>query len=300
MSEGIQIHIIIPTFQRPELLKRSLESLVNCNFPEAYKGTYVIENGPKCGVKSIVENFPQKFSLFYRYIKKANKSLAINSVVEEINNSYLILTDDDVRFSKNLIVEYYRAYETYGKKYFFGGPFGIDYEKEPEKMLLKYLPRSAKGLNLGSDEIMIFNHGFNGINYSVHSDIYKEIGGLDKDLGPGDKTISAGQESLIQDQLISNGIYGIYLPLAKVWHYVPQNRCTADFALNRIYKTSKYNALRYKKKIKKSGLFFDLIFNKMRYYISWVFEKLPLSKTINFFFKFELSRSKGFLDGFKE
>lgn len=40
----------------------------------------------------------------------------------------------------------------------------------------------------------------------------------------------------MQDRLLRRGLAGVYVPAARVWHYVPQSRCNPDWVIQRNYR----------------------------------------------------------------
>ena len=111
--------IIIPTFKQEVLLQRTLESLVNCIMPDNLWKIIIVENGPKGSIEAIIKNIKTSNLLIeYTYVKLANKSNALNTVLQNINNMFVILFDDDIRLDKQVLVAYASAFEEFGKGFF--------------------------------------------------------------------------------------------------------------------------------------------------------------------------------------
>jgi len=72
-----------------------------------------------------------------------------------------------------------------------------------------------------------------GANWAAWAHEIKEADGFNPRLGPGGTSGSRGQESDMQYILRSRGCRGFYVPGALVHHYVPVNRCSAEWALRR-------------------------------------------------------------------
>jgi hypothetical protein len=54
--------------------------------------------------------------------------------------------------------------------------------------------------------------------------------------GPGAPGASLGEETMIQSRLLEMGMSGRYLPEAGVWHWVPAERCSLQWTLERSYR----------------------------------------------------------------
>lgn len=68
------------------------------------------------------------------------------------------------------------------------------------------------------------------------------MGGFNERRGPG--TGVRGQEYDMQERLLAAGVVGRYLPDALVWHYVPRERCSPEWALARTLPTAAQVGLR--------------------------------------------------------
>ena len=98
--------VVIPTCNRRDLLKRTLSSLCNCKLPANFRETIVVENGSQKVAESIANEFKQKLNVRYTYLPTGNKSLALNTVLNEIEDSLIIFFDDDVRMDPGILEAY--------------------------------------------------------------------------------------------------------------------------------------------------------------------------------------------------
>ncbi|MEA3377273.1 MAG: hypothetical protein U9R72_13870 [Chloroflexota bacterium] len=100
--------------------------------------------------------------------------------------------------------------------------------------LREYLPPSAKGLRYKEEDVRgdRFCY-FLGVNWAAFVADLQATGGFNPDFGPGSPTASRGQETEMQKRLWESGVKQVYVPEAKVWHYVPQDRCSPRWALGR-------------------------------------------------------------------
>lgn len=230
--------VVIPTAGRPELLRRTLDSLSRCRKPSIYRETVVIENGPKNGVEDVVKGYQTNLRARYVYETLGNKSHALNQVLECTKDCLIFFTDDDVRIHPETLCAYTEAATGIDGGQFYGGHTGVDYEQDPPEWLKPYLPHSAKGLNLGPDRKFIQEElkPFLGCNWAAFANDLVCLGGFNPDLGPGSPIKSTGQELDMHLRLFEHGIQQVNVPKAMVWHYVPTGRCSPRWTIHRAYR----------------------------------------------------------------
>jgi GT2 family glycosyltransferase len=248
------IFCVIATSQRPGLLKRTLLSIASCRKPENFGGVIVVENGPKSETEKIIFEQEKKTKIFYFYRQEANKSKAFNYIIDRFNECFFYFLDDDVRLSQDAINAMSEAALRFQGRCFFGGPLGVDYEQIPPDWLKKCLPTSARGWKIETADVMQYNYPrFLGANWMVSSGDLLRIGGFCAEMGPN--KISTGEETLAQWRLICDGVTGYYVPLARVWHYVPRSCCSIKWGFIRAYRTgfeyviAKKNITKWRKNI---------------------------------------------------
>lgn len=251
-NQDESLYVVIPTHGRAELLGRTLDTLAACELPETLARVIVIENGSDQLSKTLVTSREAIPNLEYLHFEQANKSAALNHVLELLDDGLIVFFDDDVRVSPSTLSRYRRAAAEYPEQAFFGGECRVDYEREPESWIREYLPRSAVGWPLSPVESGFMPlEGFEyfiGFNWAARVQDLKQAGGFDPSRGPGAPTGSTGQETQMQRQLIAHGGRPVFVDDAVVWHYVPGERCSPRWALDRAWRTGVEKGMRFPKR----------------------------------------------------
>jgi len=230
----VETRLLITTHGRTDLLGRTLASLAECAFPPGFSGVTVIENGSQRGTESICRGVYGDLRVEFLRSDVTNKSLALNLVMQQISDETLVIfSDDDIRFTPGLLHAYYQAASTTPPGRFFGGPFGCDYEVEPPEWMKPYLPLSAVGWTSDPRTFDPRSNRFYGCNWAAFSGDIKRLGGFDPNFGPGSPTGATGQESNMQRRMFFSGMQSCYVPQAMVYLFVPQNRCSTDWTVQR-------------------------------------------------------------------
>lgn len=228
--------ILIPTHDRDGLLERTLSSLAACELPASLRRVVLAENGAKLGAEQLVTRFQDRLPLTYRYTDAGNKSRALNEALAELTDEFVIFYDDDVRIDPGNPAAYARAAAGQVSGTFFGGRCAVDYVTPPPDWLLRYLPLSAKGWSLGEAPCELMQPHALGCNWAAFAIDLKAAGGFSAQRGPGAGI--RGQEYDMQERLLTAGVRGRYLPDALVWHYVPPQRCSPEWTLQRTLATA--------------------------------------------------------------
>jgi GT2 family glycosyltransferase len=232
----IAFEIIIPTYCRPDLLKRTLLSIAGGGLPASLNRLLVVENGPESGAKAVCDEFASILPITYHYESRAGLSNARNAGARLASSPILLFLDDDIRVLAHTLGAYDDAFQRYGERCFFGGPLTPDYEVVPDAALIEFLPWSAKGHSLGDEECEVAKPLFLGGNMAISRAILFEVGGFDE-VCATDTAGGVGEETRLQQTLLARGVRGIYVPGALVGHYVPADRCDIAFVLNRRWRT---------------------------------------------------------------
>ena len=230
------LRVVIPTSRaEPDLLRRTLRSLSDCILPESFAGVLVIENGRRSGAASVAAEFAEPLRCRYLYSEPANKSAALNLVLDLVEDELLLFLDDDVRVSAELLMLYADAAREAPYRAFFGGPVQIDYEAPPPPWVYEALPASARGwTGEGGDDRF-----FMGCNWAAFARDIRAAGGFNSLFGPGSQVGAVGQETDMQRRLLASGPRPYLVRGAVVWHWVPASRCTPEWALDRAFQHGK-------------------------------------------------------------
>ena len=239
----VPLTVVIPTHGRPDLLVRTLTSLAECDLPANYAGCVVAENGGEHGAAAACGDADARLRIRYLYHAEGNKSATLNRVLEDVTDGLIVFLDDDVRLAPGVLTAYAAAAGR-GPRAWFAGPAGVDYEREPPAWVKSYLPTSATGWEWGGGECVDRPEAM-GFNWAAFAADLRALGGFDPDRGPGAATGATGQEEAMMRRLLDAGHPGRYLPGARVWHFVPPDRCSPGWVLRRKYRNGINEGLRY-------------------------------------------------------
>src|SRR4051812_1864019 len=109
-----KISVVIPTFRRPELLKKCLLALINQNFNKPDYEIIVVSDGPDESTESFVMSMPAPPGLCIRFLSLAEKqgpAAARNFGWQRATNNLIAFTDDDCLPDKDWLFTAAAAYK---------------------------------------------------------------------------------------------------------------------------------------------------------------------------------------------
>mgnify|MGYP002777433507 CR=1 FL=1 len=111
--KAIDVSLIVPTYNRKELLRKTLNSVLNQEFNEIAIEIIIVDDGSSDGTKELVEEF-LKLGLDLKYIYQEDQgfrvSLARNKGILSSKGAICILIDSGVILSKNFIQEHFNLH----------------------------------------------------------------------------------------------------------------------------------------------------------------------------------------------
>jgi GT2 family glycosyltransferase len=231
--------VLIAAAGEPHLLGRTLGYLAAAEKPAAYRGTIIVENGPRSGIEQTVRSFPRHLGFQHRYVPEGNKSHALNCALAQLDGGLVFMSDDDFRFDPQILLAYDHAAHGIEAGACFGGPVLIDAEHGvPPAWRRRFYPLACVDPWVLPYETptLVTSQFFLGGNWAAFAGDILAAGGFDTRLGPGGSTGAAGQETEAQRRLIARGARSIYVPQAVAWHYSHREFLDPNWILRRTYR----------------------------------------------------------------
>src|SRR4051794_10428054 len=94
----MRLDVIIPTYNRCSMLKRTLDSLLNAERPGGLEvRVTVVDNNSKDQTRQTVEEYVKKFDGFFSYVFEAQqgRSAALNAGIRATDGDLIGMIDDD-------------------------------------------------------------------------------------------------------------------------------------------------------------------------------------------------------------
>ncbi|MBV9958689.1 MAG: glycosyltransferase family 2 protein [Acidobacteria bacterium] len=232
----MKLTVAIPTYNRAELLRRTLLSLAAAEHPRGLEVcALVVDNNSTDETRRTVEECQQQLDLEIRYLfePRQGKSRALNTAIETADGDLLGMIDDDEEVAPNWLTA---IADVFGQRWtevdFIGGRYVPQWELEPPRWIPKQYTGVVGFSNPGEEELP-YGSSFKGMmpggNAVVKLSVLREVGGYNESLGPVGKNLMGCEDDDMYHRLLDAGKRGLYCPQLNIYHRVPAYRLTKKY-----------------------------------------------------------------------
>ena len=135
MSQFIELSIIIPVYNNSELLKCTLQSIVEQAYPSARFEVVVVDDGSSENIQKVILGFEH---LNIRYYRQEDEGFRVSSArnigVRESNGKIILYNDNGMLLSKEVIKKHVVAHSNQENLVILGNMYGTDAFSDQEKL----------------------------------------------------------------------------------------------------------------------------------------------------------------------
>lgn len=230
----LTLDVVLPTFNRADLLPKTLESLRSALRPEGLGVTlWVVDNNSKDNTEQVVRSYLGQFPFPIHYLqeKKQGYSASLNAGIRAGKGDLVGMINDD----EEVDAEWFRAIHSFFVESSFdfaGGPYAPKWGAPKPEWITKQFGGIVGWVD-GGTERQEYGAGYSGIlmggNAVVRRSAFDRVGLYDTALGRTDKGLASCEDQDMYDRLLAHGLRGMYLPEMVIHHYVPAERMTREY-----------------------------------------------------------------------
>lgn len=229
----MNISIVVCTWNWAEMLARCLSSLTQLEIPsDVTWEVIVVDNNSTDSTAQVIKDFSKKLPLRDFFEKRQGISFARNRALLEAKGDLIIQIDTDALAEKGLLKAYWEASQRWPEARYFGGAIEPLFESQPEPWVLSNLHLLEGAIlirNLGEHERRLASHeqAF-GANLAYRASVF-EGKNFKTNLGHIGQERLFGEETEVLEGIKAKGGFGVWVPQAKVKHFVPDSRVTKKY-----------------------------------------------------------------------
>lgn len=230
------ISVCIPTYNRSEELRLTLESLARLKTAQIEHEILIVDNRCSDSTADVVKMAAERFSGRLRRVVESNQGLchARNRAIVESRGEIVAFLDDDVEIDPGWLRALSNAHSS-GEYAAVGGKAYLIYPRmrpawiaDRDEGLLSKVDHGPERRLANSDELF-------GLNLSFRKDWLRRVGGFRTDLDRVGNLLLSGGDTELLERVAAAGGQLLYEPAAVVGHRVAPERLRRRWFLSRIY-----------------------------------------------------------------
>ncbi|HOX07095.1 MAG TPA: glycosyltransferase [Planctomycetota bacterium] len=238
------LSVVITTFRRGEILRRTLRSLAGCSRPAGLDWEVILlDNSAGREAEPIAREFAAELPIRYVCETAPGVSNARNRGIAESRGDVLWFVDDDVELAAGWLQAVEAALRERPEAGFFQGKVAPNWVDCPPPAWVNPGfggPESHAGTYLYFDlgpasRPLAPTEPIISANLGVRREVFRKVGGFRTDLCPIGKQHRLGGDTEFGDRANSAGVRGAYVAEAAALHYTPAARASIRFALRWSY-----------------------------------------------------------------
>lgn len=232
----LTLNVIVPTYNRADSLRRTLQSLADATPAATLHVTVTVaDNNSTDKTRETVEEFAPLFTkarLEYIFEKRQGRSFALNAALQKTKADLIATVDDDEEVNFDW---YVHLAQLFGSRWdeidFASGKMLPRWQTEPPPVWASQRLPGIGWRDFGEEE---WEHTFDtpivcGGHAIYKRSIFDELGFFTEGLGATGKNLMSCEDDVIYDKLLVAGKKGVYSPHLIIWHFVPDYRLTPNY-----------------------------------------------------------------------
>lgn len=206
------ISIVIPTYNRPQLLHHCLHALTQLQYPRDRFEVIIVDDGSSVSLAFIIGQFQSQLSLTFLQQHNAGPATARNTGAQAAKGNYIAFTDDDCVPSSNWLLAFAHQFDQLPTGLLGGRTLNLLPQNlcaVAHQSLIDYL---YSYYNANPQAARFFTSN----NLALPTDLFRQLGGFDTTFA-----LAAGEDRDLCDRWLAQGYSMCYVPAATVDHGHP-------------------------------------------------------------------------------
>lgn len=239
VTEPLSLDLVIPTYKRRELLRKTLDSIAHATVPAGLKvRVLVVDNNSNDGTAEMVTRLAPSFPIPLDYLleTKQSSSHTRNAGILASTADLIGFVDDDEEVEPHWFEVVAREFAD-SEIQFIGGPYLPNWvTPAPDWLPPGY--HSAIGAIPPKPRAPIapgFSGNLMGGNAVLRRSVFDRVGLYSTQLGRSGKGLLSEEDADMLRRIQAAGIHGMYVPDLAIRHYIAPERLTRGYHRRWVY-----------------------------------------------------------------
>ncbi|WP_455620679.1 glycosyltransferase [Parabacteroides sp.] len=229
----MRLSVVICTYNRGKYLPLVLDSLKKQQYPFSSFEILLVNNNSTDQTDKIIQEYQQANpTLPLTYITEYNQgiSYARNRGVTESTGDIIVFIDDDETVESNFLQNVDDFFTRYPDAGISAGPVIPVYESQKPQWLSHYTMRLVTGAYQKGNQIKLLPpKDYPGTGHACfRKALFLKYGAFDTSLGRKGNSLMGAEDKDFFLRLMHGGEKCYYLPSAKIYHHIPDNKLTNE------------------------------------------------------------------------
>lgn len=236
-SPAINATVIIPTYNRYDLVYTAIDCVLNQSFSGRYEVIVVDNADPSEKGEALKAHFADHAVVSVIHQPRRGLSAARNAGIAAANGDYILFTDDDCRVDREWIKAILAAFKSDPMIDAVGGKVILQSDQPMPPWIDDLLCGFLSALDWGDVGHATADHEYLvGCNLAFRKSVLTGYGGFDENLGRNGKdlVLLSNEETKLLRSVRTCGRQVFYQPHAKVNHLVFPHRLTKEWFRRRV------------------------------------------------------------------
>ncbi|MES2072215.1 MAG: glycosyltransferase family 2 protein [Pseudomonadota bacterium] len=248
----ISLDLVIPTYNRPDLLALTLNSVAQASVPADMALRVIVADNNSTperqeANKAAIAKSPLS-NIVYLSERRQGRSWALNTGIQESSADYVGFIDDDEKMDVNWL-EVIAVYLREARIDYIGGPCKPDWAAQAPNWLPVHVGKYRGVLGWIEQSPTArpfddFDGNLCGGNCVIRRSALLEVGGFSTMVGRSSNNLMVGEDDELQRKLRANGKLGMYDPALIIYHLIPIQRMTRKYHIRWAFWSGVSNGVR--------------------------------------------------------
>ena len=240
--------IIIPAYNRADIIGETIQSLINQDFPSESYEILVCDNNSTDNTKETIKTFirnNKNVNIRYFLEKKQGVHYARNFTAHKASGKYIYFTDDDMVADEQMLKHFACWTDKFPDIAVLGGKVLAKWETPPPDWLVQYFSNSTLSLLDKPEDLVIskLDPGIASCHQLIKKEILFEAGGFRPEYTE-DEWMGDGETGLNHEISRLGYTFGYYCNCV-THHMIPRTRMTMEYICKRFKNQGQADAFSY-------------------------------------------------------